>query len=140
MRTQRVYVASSWLYAYQQTAVAALRDAGFEVYDFRHPAPGNNGFAWSAIDPDWQKWTPEQFRAALKHPVAVRAYDGMKWADACVLVLPCGRSAHLEAGWMAGAGKRVLVWCAELPEPELMYGLLHGMKLTLSEVVEDLRR
>lgn len=34
----------------------------------------------------------------------------MKWADTCVLALPCGRSAHLEAGWMSGAGKKLIVY------------------------------
>jgi hypothetical protein len=41
----RIYVASSWRNeAKQQATVLALREAGHEVYDFRHPAPGNEGF------------------------------------------------------------------------------------------------
>lgn len=43
------------------------------------------------------------------------------WADACVLVLPCGRSAHTEAGWMAGKGKRVVAYIPKMEEPDLMY-------------------
>lgn len=46
--------------------------------------------------------------------------DGMEWADVCVLVLPCGRSAHLEAGWFAGKGKPVFVLTQDGEEPELM--------------------
>ena len=49
----------------------------------------------------------------VKHPLAEKQFsadlDALKWADTCVLVLPCGRSAHTEAGWMAGAGKKVVV-------------------------------
>jgi hypothetical protein len=45
----------------------------------------------------------------------------MQWADVCVMVLPCGRSANTEAGWMKGAGKRVMVYSPEKQEPELMY-------------------
>lgn len=45
----------------------------------------------------------------------------MKWADACVLLLPSGMSAHLEAGWFSGAGKPVAVLAPEIREPELMY-------------------
>jgi hypothetical protein len=52
----------------------------------------------------------------------------MEDADVGVLVLPCGASAHSEAGWMAGRGKRVHVY---LPEPkweaELMYKLFRGV-------------
>lgn len=40
-----------------------------------------------------------------------------------MLVLPCGRSAHTEAGWMAGRGKKVVVYIPKMEEPELMYKL-----------------
>ena len=33
----------------------------------------------------------------------------LRSADATVLVLPCGRSAHLELGWAAGSGQRTVV-------------------------------
>ena len=45
----------------------------------------------------------------------------MEWADTGVLLLPCGRSAHLEAGYFVGANKDLFVCILELPEPELMY-------------------
>ena len=48
-------------------------------------------------------------------------FNGMQWADVCVMVLPCGRSANTEAGWMKGAGKKVMVYSPEKEEPELMY-------------------
>ena len=43
----RIYVASSWRNTHQQAIVAALREAGHDVYDFRNPRPGDKGFAWS---------------------------------------------------------------------------------------------
>ena len=86
------------------TDTVFLRDLGHEVYDFKNPPHGNGGFQWSDIDPDWQNWTTEQYREALNHPIAQKGFDsdfnGMKWADVCVMVLPCGRSANTEAGWM----------------------------------------
>lgn len=48
----------------------------------------------------------------------------MEQADCCVLVLPCGRSAHLEAGFMAGQGKPVFTLALTPVEPELMALLL----------------
>jgi hypothetical protein len=47
----------------------------------------------------------------------------MQWADGCVLVLPCGRSAHLKAGWFVGAGKPLWIMLDDASpiEPELMY-------------------
>jgi nucleoside 2-deoxyribosyltransferase len=70
-------------------------------------------------------------RAALDHPLAAAGFaadfKAMEWADACVLVLPCGRSAHVEAGWMKGAGKKVFAYMPEAQEPELMYKLFDGI-------------
>lgn len=133
----RIYVASSWRNEQQQSVVAALRADGHEVYDFRHPAPGNNGFAWSSIDPEWKAWDPDRFRAALEHPIANKGFaldfGAMQWAEACVLVSPCGRSAHLELGRCAGAGKLSIVLLAP-GEPELMYKLADHLCTTLDEV------
>ena len=50
----KLYVASSWRNLNQPTVVELLRKCGHEVYDFRNPAPGDNGFHWEEIDPDWE--------------------------------------------------------------------------------------
>ncbi len=123
---RRIYVASSWRNSYQPTTVELLRGAGHEVYDFRNPRPGDTGFAWSEIDPDWLAWKPRPFRRALEHPVAAAGFasdfHAMEWADTFVLDMPCGRSAHLEAGWAIGRGKpTAIVMREEKFEPELMY-------------------
>jgi hypothetical protein len=44
-----IYVASSWRNDYQPAAVAALRAAGHEVYDFKD----SEGFNWREVDPDF---------------------------------------------------------------------------------------
>jgi hypothetical protein len=62
----------------------------------------------------------------------------MEWADIAVLVLPCGRSAHLEAGWFVGAGKQLVILLAP-GEPELMYKLTPDICLTIEEVIERIR-
>lgn len=145
----RLYVASSWRNELQPGVVERLRQAGHEVYDFRNPAPGEAGFAWSDIDPRWQSWDRLSYVQALGHEVArhgyARDWAGMQWADAFVLVQPCGRSAHLEAGWAVGAGKPVIVLLAEGQEPELMLKLVQevpggGFAFGLEELVESLER
>lgn len=127
----KIYVASSWRNDFQQNVVHALRSWGHEVYDFRNPTEGNTGFAWSEIDPDWLNWTSDAYVKALEHPVAEAGFkldfDAMKWADTCVMVLPCGRSANTEAGWMKGAGKKVFVYTPIKQEPELMYKIFDGI-------------
>ena len=134
----RIYVASSWRNARQPSVVEALREDGHEVYDFREPAPGLGGFAWSEIDPDWQHWTPEQMAAALRHPIARQGFAldmaAIALCEACVLVMPCGRSAHLELGYAAGAGNWTAVLQEERAEPELMYAMCSLVTASLHEL------
>lgn len=125
----KLYVASSWRNQLQPAVVLGLREAGHDTYDFRNPTADNHGFHWSEIDPYWQEWGVIEFARNLEHPIAIdgfqRDMDAMKWADGCVLVLPCGRSAHLEAGWFCGADKPVWILACD-GEPELMYKLASG--------------
>jgi hypothetical protein len=139
---RKIYVASSWRNPIQHYIVHVLREHGHQVYDFKNPAEDNYGFSWSEINPDWLKWTPEQFAAHLysAHPAITRGYtfdkNALDWADTCVLVLPCGRSAHLEAGYAAGKGKHTLFFLhPDKFEPELMYLLGDGCVTTVAQLV-----
>ena len=136
----KIYVASSWRKKYYPGVVKRLREAGHEVYDFRNPPHGGNGFRWTDVDENALNWTFEQYAEGLHHPKAERQFaadlKALEWADTCVLVLPCGRSAHTEAGWMAGAGKRVIAYIPEMVEPELMYKLFDAVVGDLEELVK----
>ena len=117
------------------------REAGHEVYDFRNPSPGNFVFHWSEINHEWEKWSPNEFKNALQHSLAKQAFrsdfEAMKWADTCVMVMPCGRSAHLEAGWFVGAGKLLFILLSD-GEPELMYNMANGHSERISGVIDVL--
>lgn len=134
----KIYVASSWRNKYQPKVVAALKAAGHEVYDFRNPEQNHGGFHWEEVDPAWQDWGPADYIQNLNHPVAERGFkadlDAMLWADTCVLVLPCGHSAHTEAGWFAGRGLKTIVYMPEKQEPELMYKLFDGVVDNINEL------
>lgn len=136
----KVYVASSWRNKYYPEVVRLLRTHGYEVYDFRNPPDGKGGFFWKDVDENWENWTTKEYINNLHHEWAEygfkRDIDAMKDADVCVLVLPCGRSAHSEAGWMAGAGKRVIAFIPEKQEPELMYKLFDHITDSLEQLIE----
>ena len=140
----RIYVASSWRNQYYPAVVTRLREAGHEVYDFRNPPHGGAGFHWTDVDENAPSWTFAEYAEGLHHPLAERQFaadlDALDWADTCVLVLPCGRSAHTEAGWMSGRGKRTIVYIPEMVEPELMYKLFDGVVGSLEELIEVLGR
>jgi len=125
-----IYVASSWRNLLQPAVVTVLRKCGHNVYDFRHPyypAPDSpsDGFRWEDIDKSWQSWTPQQYREALQHRIVKAGYanniTALRSCDACVLVLPSGRSASWEFGYAMALGKRGYVVQMDSCEPELMY-------------------
>ena len=136
----KIYVASSWRNKYYPEVVEALRAKGHEVYDFRNPPHGGNGFRWTDIDEKALEWSFDEYSEGLHHPKAERQFkadmEALEWADTCVLVLPSGRSAHTEAGWMAGAGRRVFVYIPEMQEPELMYKLFDGVVGSMEDLLE----
>ncbi|HSH79853.1 MAG TPA: hypothetical protein VLA19_15110 [Herpetosiphonaceae bacterium] len=140
---RRIYVASSWRNEQQPEVVATLRSAGHEVYDFRNPRAGDYGFKWSDIAPDWQDWDGRRFRDALSHPIAQHGFrsdfEAMEWADTGVLVLPSGRSAHLEAGYFVGARKSLFILLGGEQEPELMYRMATAICINLPELLNQLR-
>lgn len=158
-----IYVASSWRNHFQVAVVAALRAAdrqqpgrGLEPYDFKNP-PNNTGFHWGEVGmPSYDRETNtlvpfNEYQQALEHPRAIEGFksdfEAMQASDRCVLVLPCGRSAHLEAGWFAGAGRELYILMADEPTnrikeddemwvvPELMYKMATGVTDSLFDLL-----
>jgi hypothetical protein len=127
----KIYVASSWRNDFQPLVVERLRVLGFDPYDFKNPSPGEHGFSWKEIEPDYSNWTTEQYIGILDHPISERGF-GLDWqamqnAAACVLVLPSGRSAHIEAGYFVGARRPLFIYIpTPTTEPELMYKMASG--------------
>jgi hypothetical protein len=131
--SRRIYVASSARNALQPNVVSALREAGHDVYDFLNPGAGHSGFAWSQVDPNWQCWTWQEYaRQVETHPLARKKFElnraALHWCDTLVLLRPCARDSHLEAGFAAGLGKDVIIalHADEPMQPELMYLLCAG--------------
>jgi hypothetical protein len=150
---KRIYVASSWRNEFQQNVVAMLRNDGHAVYDFKGDGDGwggvgggPGGFSWKEIDPvnDWQKWTPQQYIAALDHPRALEGFnrdmDALKSCDVCVFVMPCGPSASMEMGWAAGAGRKVVAYIPAMREPDLMVKMADVVTDDLAVVLSEVRR
>lgn len=80
----------------------------------------------------------DEYLRMIEHPRAVEGFEAdfaaMQRADTFVLVLPCGKSAHLELGWAVGAGKRTAILLEDPTEPELMYRMVDH----LARDVDDL--
>lgn len=136
----KIYVASSWRNDLQPHVVNIFRTYGHEVYDFRD----SEGFSWHEIDSEWEQWGFDDYVKGLNHDYAKRGFAkdmaALKWCDACVLVTPCGRSAHLELGWAVGAGKKTVVIITERQEPDLMYAMCDGIVESVGEACNVLSK
>lgn len=141
----RIYVASSWRNHMQTAVVHALKSVGHEVYDFKNPEP-NTGFHWSEVGMEsYNRETNSdvpvsEYFEGIDHPRAVEGFGSdmaaMEWADTCLLVLPCGRSAHLELGWFVGQGKQTVILLGdEMVTPELMYRMVDVMLPTFNDML-----
>lgn len=119
-----------------------LRIAGFEVFD-----------DWYAAGPEaddyWQRYEQARghsFAEALQGYAAkhVYAYDRehLDRCDVGVLLMPAGKSAHLELGYMAGRGKRTFILLDKEPERfDVMYQFATGgVHTDLFELMREIAR
>lgn len=124
----KIYIATSWKNNYYPNLRHKLLDQGHEVYDFRDP---EFAFKWENVKvpegfEDWYSHS-ERFTKILASSWECdrgfnRDKEALDWCDTCILLLPCGRSAHLEAGYIVGQGKRLIIYLSPNNfEPELMY-------------------
>lgn len=139
----------------QQIAFQTFRSLGFWEPDWdssadpvcwRHLGTGYNGdFSGHRASPatikpkgsDWE--VADEYLRMIEHPRAVEGFDSdfaaMERADTFVMVLPCGKSAHLELGWAVGAGKRTAILLEDPVEPELMYRMVDYLAPSLFDLL-----
>lgn len=126
----------------QEAVICVLQAASIPCYDFKNPE-GGTGFHWSEVMPTYVPGSEladeQEYLKALEHERSIEGFEAdfaaMKRADTFVLVLPCGRSAHLELGWAVGAGKRTAIL---LDGPEVVPELMYKMVDYLATSVHDL--
>lgn len=117
-------------------------DPGNDPVVWRHrdgyAACGMGGqFAVPKKGSDWE--TAADYVAMVNHPRAIEGFDAdfaaMSKADTFVMVLPCGKSAHLELGWAIGAGKRTAILLEDPVEPELMYRMADHLATSVHDLL-----
>ena len=101
--------------------IEELKKRGKTCYNFcEMPADPNNPFG----DPDAQMAVFESERNFLANPyyrkIFERDLNGLKHAQAVILLLPAGTSAHIEIGIAYGLGKRCILIGKPL-KPETLY-------------------
>ena len=107
----KVYLASSWKNEKAVSYIAELlRKEGHEVDAFTDTSTGRYVFHISEIG-NPKNLHPEDF---MKDSRTKKAFledkKWLDWCDCCLLILPCGKSAHLEGGYAKGKGKKLIIF------------------------------
>ena len=117
---------------------SVLRGAGYEVFDDWYAAGENADDAWR----DYERQRGHTFAEALQGLAAkhVFAFDRehLEKADIAILVLPAGKSGHLELGWHLGRGKRGYILLDDPDRWDQMYQYACGVYTNLEKLIENL--
>lgn len=119
-------------------------DSGNDPEIWRHLPSGYAGcsalgsnFAAPKKGSDWE--SADEYLRMIEHPRSIEGFDAdfaaMEKADTFILLLPCGKSAHLELGWAIGAGKRTAILLEDPVEPELMYRMADHLSTSVHELL-----
>ena len=117
----------------------ALRAAGYNVFEDWH-AGG------PSADDEWQRYEKERgrgYKEALAgyHAQNIFNFDlvHLNRAEAGVLVMPAGRSGHIEFGYLAGQNKPVFVLFDEEPSRyDIMHQFATAICFNIDELVQEL--
>ena len=116
----KIYIASSWKNQKEVLALTKrLECEGFEVDAFCRTTDKRYSFHWSELvdsELDLLKYDAITF---IKDPMAQRAFKEDKkwldWSDTVIMLMPCGRSSHLEGGYAKGKDKLLYIY-GEFPK------------------------
>lgn len=118
-----------------------LRAAGFEVFDDWHAAGPKADDHWREYEVSRGRTYTEALDGAAARNVFRFDKANLDRADAAVLVLPAGKSGHMELGYFIGTGKPGYI----LMDPEdcrwdVMYRFATGVFGSVQELIEELQR
>lgn len=151
----RIYLASSWRNDELVMVVyRLLRQYGFDVDAFCNQPGGRVGFNIAdCLAAAGHSLDEVDAITALRHPAVAEQFriafrEDKKWLDWCncvIMLMPCGRSAHLEAGYAKGQGKLFYIyWMTEMPKGEFdnMYQFADGMfrREEIGDLVHELMK
>ncbi len=132
----KIYIASSWKNQQGVLILANILEAkGFEVDAFCRSTDKRYSFHWSEFVDDEIELMKYDAISFIDDKRVQRAYNEDKkwldWADCVIMLMPCGRSSHLEAGYAKGQGKLLYIYGEfQKGEFDVMYGMADGLVRT----------
>ena len=140
----KIYLASSWKNKeYVDKTAAILRKYGHEVDNFSDSTSGRYVFSWTELDP--KILLNLNSKTFLDDKRAQKAFQEDKsmieWADLVLMIMPCGRSSHLELGYAKGIGKKTIIYYPngyKFGEFETMYGFADMITDSIYDVLYNI--
>lgn len=142
-----LYVASSWRNERLDDVFKQLATMEIPYYDFRNPM---TGFHWGEVGmPSYRRGDNnpvpvDEYLGGIGHLRAIEGFtcdfNAMHDATAMLLVLPCGKSAHLELGWAVGRRLPTAILLEDPMVPELMYRMVQYMSADVHSIIDWARR
>lgn len=116
-----------------------LRGAGFEVFDDWFAAGPKADDCWQ----EYEKQRGHSFKEALAGKAATHVFgydhEWLNQASAGILVMPAGKSAHLELGYLIGQGKPGYILMDKEPERyDVMYRFA-TVVFSMEELLQSLK-
>lgn len=115
-----------------------LREAGHDVFDDWYSAGERADDYWKEYEAVRGRSYAEAIAGRMAEHVFGFDYRHLQRCRVAVLVLPGGKSAHMEFGWCIGQMKRCYVLFEEEPDKDrwdLMYKLAQGVVFDVDELV-----
>lgn len=119
-----------------------IRASGHDVFDDWYGAGKEADDYWKA----YEGIRGRGYRDALRGKAATHVFNfdksNLDWADAAVLVLPAGKSGHIELGYMAGQGKQTFILFPEEPAQDrwdLMYKFANDVFFEIADLTQELQ-
>lgn len=133
----KIYLASSWKMKQTVNSMAKiLTDEGHEVDSFCSNDDARVSFDWDELTEIMENEgiNIDTMNAIdmMGHWRVREAFEEDKkwidWADVLIMLMPCGRSSHIKAGYAVGKGKKLyIIGGFEKGEFDTMYGFADGM-------------
>jgi hypothetical protein len=120
---------------------ADIRSAGFDVFDDWHAAGEKADDCWM----EYERMRGRTYQQALDGFAANHTYHydlhHLQTADICVLMLPAGKSSHLELGYFLGMGRPGFIYMPNEPERwDVMVKFATGIATSWNELTALLKQ
>ncbi len=116
-----------------------IREVGFKVFDDWHAAGPTADDEWKRYELERGHNYPEALRGEAAQHVFNFDAAHLRASHGAVLVLPAGRSGHLELGYMVGLGRPAWIFLDDPDRWDVMYNFATGVHYDLDKLIVEMK-